>query len=221
MSSSVSSLRNGQDWVSELKGLRGGSAQQQAHADLGSYLYVVAYNYLDRRRRNLAVLSEFDNDELAELAHDFVQETLEKLAKNEYEVLSQYTGAGRFTSWVAQIITNQIASELRRPYWRRRGVMSDDLFLQQVDQDSPAPDRSALIAEVREVLERCLARLSDRYRIAFVRCIADDERADAVAQDLGITANAVYLLVYRAKRRLRSCVSKSGVGPDSLSIFPD
>lgn len=221
MSSSASSLRNDQDWVSELKGVQGADVQRQAHSDLGSYLYVVAYNYLDRRRSSLSILSEFDNDELAELAHDFVQETLEKLANNQYAVLDQYSGAGRFTSWAAQIISNQIASELRRPYWRRRGALPDEIYLQQVDNRNPTPDTAALVSEVREVLERCLARLPERYRIAFLRCIADGERADDVAQDLDATSNAVYLLVYRAKRQLRKCITKSGLGLDSLSIFPD
>lgn len=217
---SNSSQRNNWDWIRELNGTDGFDAQRRAHADLASYLYVVAFNYVERRRNGVPVLSEFDNDELAELAQDFVQETLEKLSNNNHEILGQYSGSGRFTSWAAQIITNQIASELRRPYWRRRGALSEELFAQQIDTESPSPETSALIGELHDVLQTCLDRLSDRYQVAFLRCIVEGDRAEEVASELETTANAVYLLVFRSKRNLRKCVTKSGIGPDILNIFP-
>lgn len=218
--SSNSSQRENWEWVRDLNGTNGSDAQRRAHADLSTYLYVVAYNYLERRRNSVPVLSEFDNDELAELAQDFVQETLGKLAANNHELLEQYSGAGRFTSWAAQIITNQIASELRRPYWKRRGSLSEELFAQQVDTETLLPETRVLISELHQVLQSCLDQLSERYRIAFVRCIVEGERAEDVAADLDTTSNAVYLLVFRSKRNLRKCVTKSGVGPDALHIFP-
>ena len=218
--SSNSSQRENWEWVRNLNGTDGPDAQRRAHADLATYLYVVAFNYLERRRNSVPVLSEFDGDELAELSQDFVQDTLGKLANNNHELLEQYSGAGRFTSWAAQIITNQIASELRRPYWRRRGALSEELFAQQVDTETPLPETRVLISELHQVLQSCLDKLSDRYRIAFLRCIVEGDRAEDVAEDLDTTSNAVYLLVFRSKRNLRKCVTKSGIGPDALNIFP-
>lgn len=217
--SSHSSQRDNWEWIRDLNGTNGRDAQRRAHADLATYLYVVAFNYLERRRNTVPVLSEFDNDEMAELAQDFVQETLEKLANNKHELLGQYSGAGRFTSWAAQIITNQIASELRRPYWRRRGSLPEDLFMQREDTETPLPETSAMINELHEVLQSCLDHLSDRYRIAFLRCIVEGDRAEDVATDLDTTSNAVYLLVFRSKRNLRKCVTKAGIGPDIFGIF--
>jgi RNA polymerase sigma-70 factor (ECF subfamily) len=211
--------RNDQDWVDELKGARGAAPQHAAHRDLANYLFVVAYNYLDRRRSNVAVLVEFDNEEIAELAHDFVQETLEKLANNQHELLAQYAQTGRFTSWVAQIISNQIASELRRPYWKRRDPLSDDTFAQQVDQEGPKPEVAAILLEASSILQQCLEDLPERYREALWRCIAEDERAEEVARDLDTTANAVYLLVYRAKRNMRKCITKAGLTIDIFEEF--
>jgi len=211
--------RSDQDWVDQLSGVRGPQAQQAAHHDLASYLYVVAYNYLDKRRTSVMVLADFDNDELAELARDFVQETLEKLANNQHELLSQYAQTGRFTSWAAQIISNQIASELRRPYWKRREPLSTETFARRADEEGPQPEAAALLGETRAILQGCLQKLPERYRIALVRCIAEGERAEAVANDLDTTANAVYLLVYRAKRTMRTCVTKAGLDHDIFRIF--
>ncbi len=73
--------RNNQDWLQELKGDCGVTRQADAHRDLASYLYVVAYNYLRLRQADLRALAVFPDEELAALAQDFVQETLEKLAR--------------------------------------------------------------------------------------------------------------------------------------------
>ena len=80
--------RNNQAWVEELRGDCGSERQSDAHRDLANYLYVVAYNYLRLRQADLRALADFAPDETATLAQDFVQETLEKLARNEFAVLA-------------------------------------------------------------------------------------------------------------------------------------
>ena len=51
--------RNNQAWVEELSGDYGVDAQREAHQDLASYLYVVAYNYLRLRQADLYHLADF------------------------------------------------------------------------------------------------------------------------------------------------------------------
>ena len=51
--------RNNQAWVEELSGDCGVDAQREAHQDLASYLYVVAYNYLRLRQADLYHLTDF------------------------------------------------------------------------------------------------------------------------------------------------------------------
>lgn len=211
--------RTNQDWLDELAGGSGRNAQEAAHQDLMSYLYVVAYNYLTKRQDNIAVLEEFGAEELARLAQDFVQETIEKISRNQYELLAQYSGAGRFTSWTAQIITNLAASELRRPYWGRRQIVTDTVYHSREDTESVSPASAAVQSEVTDILYNCIEKLSERYRVAFLRCVGDGDRAEDVAEDLDITANAVYLLVYRSKRNVRKCIEKSGLGADVLSDY--
>ena len=120
--------RNNQAWVEELRGDCGSERQSDAHRELANYLYVVAYNYLRLRQADLRALADFAPEEVAALAQDFVQETLEKLARNEFALLASFSGAGKFTSWAAQIVRNQAAMELRKSYWTRRTPLpaSDD-----------------------------------------------------------------------------------------------
>lgn len=218
--------RSNTDWIRGLSGAEGADAQRLAHEDLANYLYVVAYNYLRLRQDSLSSLTAFAPEELAALAQDFVQETLEKLARNHFALLGQFRRDGRFTSWAAQIIRNQAAMELRRPYWTRRLELprdqenGDRLAAPQAHAAPKTdPEQAAQRAQVTSIVEACLAHLPARCRLAIVGCIAEESRADSVAQTLNTTANAVYLLIARGKRQLRECLQRAGLTREVLRLF--
>lgn len=218
--------RTDQAWVQELRGQQGGQAQLQAHHDLANYLYVVAFNYLRMRQADINALARFAADELAALAQDFVQETLERLARDHFDLLATYKAEGSFTAWAAQIVRRQAAQELRKSYWMRRDAVAlegeaDDESPRQWADPNPAadPTRAAAQNEVAGHLSACLDALPERYRRAFWRCVGEETAARVVAEDLGTTENAVYLLIYRAKKQLRECLQRNGIGPDAIAVF--
>jgi RNA polymerase sigma factor (sigma-70 family) len=223
--------RSNTDWVRDLRGDGGEHSQRSAHQDLAKYLYVVAYNYLRLRQTDLYRLADFAAEEMAALAEDFVQETLEKLARDQFALLGRYNAAGNFTSWAAQIVRNQAAMELRKSYWTRRSplpqagdgdengaepALAADLADPSGDVD---PARQAQQQQVRDLVQRCIAHLPERYRVAVLNCLGDDVSADAVARALDTTANAVYLIIQRAKRQLRACLEQSGLDRSALAVF--
>lgn len=223
--------RSSEDWVPELRGDCGRETQHLAYQDLANYLHIVAYNYLRLRQADLRALANFASDDMSALAQDFVQETLEKLARKDFALLATYSGAGKFTSWAAQIVRNQAAMELRKSYWTRRSLMQSDDDSEEASEQHPMahdfvdttgkldPARRAQQQQVHDLLQGCLDRLPERYKLAIVGCIADDVRAEIVAQTLDTTANAVYLLIARGKRQLRDCLQLAGLSRDVLSIF--
>lgn len=223
--------RSSEDWVLELRGDCGREPQRLACQDLANYSYIVAYNYLRLRQADLRALADFAPEEMAALAQDFVQESLEKLARNDFTLLAKYSGAGKFTSWAAQVVRNQAAMELRKSYWTRRTpIQASDDSEEDSEQLSPTrdfvdtsgqvdPAQRAQQQQVQDILQRCLAKLPERNRLAIVSCIADDVRAESVAQTLNTTANAVYLLIARGKRQLKECLLGAGLSRDVLSIF--
>lgn len=224
-------MRDNQEWVQELRGDRGGQQQEAADCELANYLYVVAYNYLRIRQADLRALAAFPVDDLAALAQDFVQETLEKLARNQFALLATYSGAGKFTSWAAQIVRNQAAQELRKSYWTRRNPLpassdpdedgAEPLLLQRLadTSDEADPARRAQQTQVAATLQGCLAGLSERYRLAVLNCLGDNMPAEAVARALDTTANAVYLIIQRAKRKLRQCLERARLDKTVLAVF--
>lgn len=227
------SQRSNQDWLDELRGDRGEAQQHLAYEDLSNYLYVVAYNYLRMRQdqANPVALADFAPEELAALAQDFVQETLEKLAREDHALLNQFAGRGRFTSWAAQIVRREAGQELRKAYWSRRESLPEEEPLERETAEwSPSfefaipsggadPENMMIRQEVAETLQACLESLPRRWALAFWGCVAEEHSAKFVADALGTTANAVYMLVYRARRQLRKCLHEASLDQDILEAF--
>lgn len=120
--------------------------------------------------------------------------------------------------------------ELRKSYWTRRTPLQPITNSEETPaQSSPTQDfadpspkvdpaQHAQQQQVQDVLQRCLARLPERNRLAIVSCIADDIHTKSVAQTLNTTANAVYLLIARGKRQLKDCL-QIPISRDVLSLF--
>jgi RNA polymerase sigma factor (sigma-70 family) len=209
--------RSNQQWLDELCGQNGPDAQRQAHEDLANYLYVVAYNYLVKRQPQVNGLRDWGQEELAALAQDGVQDLLEKFAMDNFAHLKKYSGSGSFTFWSAINLRNQMASLLRRsPFTRRHeGIKGEQSLPEKELEQQKALER----AEVVRALEECLNQLSALYRTVLLRCIGGDEEAQSVADALNKTTGAIYLLVMRAKRQVRTCLENKGFGPDVLRLF--
>lgn len=218
---------NGQ-WVRELRGETGAEAQHGAHHALAGYLYMVVFNYLRARQGQVAALACFGAEEVAALAQDFVQDTLERLARDRFALLQQYREEGSFTGWAAQIARSVAAQELRKAYWQRRAPLGDGSPDDSEGRFTPelpdlARDRdpagSAQLDQARRLLADCLLGLSERYRAVAYNCLAEGVAADVVARHLDTTPNAIYLIIQRAKRQLRQCLEGAGVDKTLLAVF--
>lgn len=211
--------RTNQEWLNDLAGMNGPHIQEQAHQDLANYLFRVAVSYLDMRRESVSALYLLSDVELAEFAQDYVQETLEKLASNHFALLAKYSGTGRFTSWMAQVIRNEVAGELRRAAWQKRSIHDPADLLAGVAATTDSPERIAVEAQIGELLYSCLAQLPEHYRIAIWDRLVEGDSAEEVGGKLGVSANAVNLLVFRGKKKLRELLIEAGVDAEILSVF--
>lgn len=212
--------RTNKQWVADLCNSDDPVQQRHAHENLTSYLYVVAYNYLQRRANDIQRLDMYQHQEIEELARDFVQSFMEKLAKNDFALLDKFSGTGRFTSWAAQVTNNLIASELRKPYWQRQYMPNDGLRVAWVvDEENPTPHEAVEVEEIGETMQRLLLQLPDQQRTVLVRCVAGDEQAADVAAELGITTNALYIIAHRAKAKMRKLLNKEGIYAAELALF--
>lgn len=223
--------RSDQEWVVQL-GDNDSQVQRQAFADLGRYLYTVVYNYLRKRQAGLLRLQQLDAPELEELARGFTQEALQTI----WEKLSTYEGRGKLTSWAATIAIHTAAYELRKPYWRE-GRMSlppaHDPDNNPEEWGGPnqewqatqrlSPEVQAQTAEVLNLVETAIEQdLSERQRFAFVAQFVEDRSSDDIADALGATRNAVYMLIHEARKKIKRRLIEAGHTPEEvLQVFQE
>lgn len=221
--------QSNEDWIAKLKGERGSAQQNEAFEELGRILHQRVYNYLLGRRSNISRLTSFSNEELAAMAHDFVQETLEIIYANDFAKLEQFNGSGSLEGWATVIARRQAGQELRRKYWHSTEALPDqpdqiDKF-QVRSQSQKKPIASALldemIADVWPKVERCMEALAERQSSVFLAIVWNDHDAQEVAEQLRVTMNTVYIRLYRAKQALRKCLDAAGIGPDILDVYDD
>jgi RNA polymerase sigma-70 factor (ECF subfamily) len=141
-------------------------------------------------------------------ARDCVQEAF----LNAFQKLAAFEGRSSLGTWLHRIVVNQALSKLRAR--GRRPEEPLDGLLPTFDagghrlgpQARPAVSVQELAArsEVREVVQRSIARLPDPYRVVLL--LRDIEGYDTaeVAGLLGLTEGALKVRLHRARSALRA-----------------
>lgn len=193
-------------WVASLRGELEADQQHQSYKALAKYLYRVAYNYLLLRQNDVRVLATFAAEDLAALAEEFVQDFMFKLSANQYALLRQYQGEARFTSFAALILRRMIAKELQKKQWAMR-----DPWPEQADDyatGEPVVTVESITDQLHQstVLAHCWQALPERDRTILLHSLLYGAKPQVIAQELGISANAVSIALLRAKNKLRACL---------------
>ncbi len=129
----------------------------------------------------------------AAIAEDAAQETCLRLLKG----LPGYRDGAPVKPWAFQIARNTVRDLLRR---RRPGVSVDDV---PVPSAEPAPEARLLAKEMSSRVAELIATLSPALREVVVMKYALDLDNDAIAGTLGITREALWARMSRARRELR------------------
>jgi RNA polymerase sigma-70 factor (ECF subfamily) len=117
-------------------------------------------------------------------------------------------GAVREPSQVVSFVlgaARQMVIDARRSGARRGRILETfpvDLMPSE-GEDAPEPIDT-------ERLRNCLGALPERERAVLVMTFYDDRPADAVAQELGLSAGNVRVIRHRGLERLRGCMTAAG-----------
>lgn len=130
-------------------------------------------------------------------AEDAVQEALVAAL----EGLGGYAGTSALGTWLFGILKHKIADgRRRRP--RDEGV---ELDLEELVHDGPGPEQTCASRKALAAIGRSLAGLPMRSAQAFVlREVLGEETAE-VCRVLRVTPTHCWVLVHRARARLRAC----------------
>lgn len=136
-------------------------------------------------------------------ADDLVQDVFAVLVRELPRF--RYAAGGRFRGWLWTVVRNKARERARRPAVPvAAGGLSDVAGPAAADPADEIDDREYRDHLTRKALDLMRADFEPETWRAFWGVVADGRPAAAVAADLGLTVNAVYLAKGRVLRRLRA-----------------
>ena len=145
-------------------------------------------------------------------AEDLVQETLLAAMR------SRFDGGSTERTWLVGILKHKVADHRRRS--SREQTFTDgedddgfDDFTKRgrwsggVPRWKSGPTAGAELSEFRDVLARCMSKLPRRVATLFWLREAEDRPTDELCEELGISPTNVWTMLYRARSRLRQCLT--------------
>ena len=182
----------------------GGGERQAAERELHARLVRIALAEVRRRSASTPVTGQ----ELDDVAHQAADDAmLAILAK-----LGDFRGESRFITWAYRFVILEVSSKLGRHYWRNPPVALDAGQWERLpDRLGIDPARHAeaagILAEVRRVVDE---ELTAHQRRVFVAIVVDGIPLDALAAELGLRRNAIYKVIFDARRKIRRALVAKG-----------
>jgi RNA polymerase sigma-70 factor (ECF subfamily) len=132
-------------------------------------------------------------------AEELVQEAFLRL----YRARQRYRAESRFSTWLYRIATNLALNELRRPRRRAPHASTDASELSgPLTAAGAGPELEAEARLLAERVQRELARIPERQRIALWLCAVEQHSYAEAARALETTEASVKSLVHRARTAL-------------------
>lgn len=150
-------------------------------------LFNLAYRMLDDRHE----------------AEDAVQEVFLRA----YRRLDSFDPGRRFVTWLLSIGSNYCIDRIRR---RRGAWLTLDDVAFWLPSGDPGPERSALLDERRQAVQRALQQLPDTYRGVTVLRYWHDLSYLEIAEALGLTEATVKTRLHRARKMLAEALDAEG-----------
>jgi RNA polymerase sigma-70 factor, ECF subfamily len=190
------------EWLRVLAGA--GLRREAALARLHGMLLRIAQREARRRGPRMLIAGP----ELEDLAYQAAADALMAITAK----LGQFRGESRFTTWAYRFVILEVSAKLGRHFWRRPDVSLDaedwdrlpDRFGFEPAQES---EWRELLAALRRAVD---TELTARQRDLFVALVLDGVPADALAARLGSNRNAIYKMMFDARRKLRVALAASG-----------
>ncbi|NMO50532.1 sigma-70 family RNA polymerase sigma factor [Actinoplanes sp. TBRC 11911] len=196
-----------EQWLADLRAT--GATRDAAHARLHDLLLRAARTETNRRANRLRLTGV----EVDDLAHQAAADAmLAVLAK-----LSQFRGESRFTTWAYRFVVFEVSTKLGRHFWTRNpAVPLDGIAWERV----PAvfgfsAEREAEWRELFVVFRHAVENeLTDHQRQIFQAIVVDGVPLDALRVRLGTNRNAIYKVLFDARRKLRAVLVAKGHLPE-------
>lgn len=189
-------------WIKSLSAE--GPAKEAAVARLHELLLRIARSEVHRRSSYL----RFSGVELDDLAYQAAADALVAIVAK----LDQFRGESRFTTWAYRFVILEVSNKTGRHFWRNPpAAIGTEDWDRLPDQFGLAPDTESEWRDLLEALRRAVeTTLTPRQRQVFVALFVEGIPLDALADKLGTNRNALYKMMFDARRKLRAELVANG-----------
>ena len=203
------SYRTNEEWVESLSN----PSDEDAVDDLRRYLIrglkPALYKYVDR--------------ELDQFVEDIAQDALLKIL----DKIDTFRGESKFVSWAMKIAVREGLSELRRKKWQDISIgdlagsdpeeEGSEINSEVFSTDDPGPDETThekmMLKKVMGIVEE---ELSEKQKKAIMLLMVQGMPVTVVAEQMGVTRNALYKLVHDARLNLKKKMGAQGIDPEKM-----
>jgi len=160
--------------------------------------------------RMLAVALSFLRNE------DDARDAVQSAYLSAFRALPTFEGHCRISTWLHRIVVNHALMKLRTRSRRPEesidallpGFADDGHHVQQFSRDDLPADHLLEREETRAVVRECIAQLPEHHRSILIMRDIEDVSTGEVAEQLGITANAVKIRLHRARQALATLLRR-------------
>lgn len=158
-------------------------------------------------------------------AEDLVQETFLAALKAR----DSFRGGSTERTWLTSILKRKIIDGYRKKYSSRESslgtldvTISDGDFYRGEDPfsghwlEGKGPHSHSFLPEgeleeeqLRDFINRCIDHLPPQLATVFMMRMIDEEDSGTICKELGITTSNLWVMLHRARLRMRDCLEKS------------
>ncbi|MGE5290989.1 MAG: sigma-70 family RNA polymerase sigma factor [Micromonosporaceae bacterium] len=188
-----------------------GPQREAALARLHEMLVRIARGEVRRRGPRLRI----SGPELDDLAYQAAADALVAITAK----VGQFRGESRFTTWAYKIVIFEVSAKIGRHFWRNPSVPLDAEDWDRLpDRFGFDPAQQAEWRDLLAALRRAVdEELTPRQRAVFVAIVLNGVPLDALVAELASNRNAIYKMLFDARRKLRAALAANGYMGDDPS----
>ncbi|SFD00448.1 RNA polymerase sigma-70 factor, ECF subfamily [Nocardioides terrae] len=189
-------------WVCDLS--MPGPRREAACGEL--YPLLVRISKSEARRR--APLLELQGPELEDIAHQAAADAVMAVI----ERLDRFRGEARFTTWATKFAIFNVATKMNRHFWRRHEVpYEQEDWARLASRFDLSPDDEVQVRDFAQAVRTAVEdALTERQRLVFVATVLNGMPIEVLADELGSTRNALYKVLFDARKKLRAALVANG-----------
>jgi RNA polymerase sigma-70 factor (ECF subfamily) len=190
------------EWLRQLGGA--GPQREAALVRLHELLLRIARGEVRRRGPRLRITGP----ELDDLAYQAAADALMAITAK----IGQFRGESRFTTWAYKFVIVEVSAKVGRHLWRHPSVPLDAEDWDRLpDRFGFDPAQEAEWRDLLAALRRAVNQeLTARQRAVFVAIVLNDVPLDALVLELATNRNAIYKVLFDARRKLRAALDANG-----------